>query len=309
MIRQVVLLGSVIVLCTVVSVVVVAQRTGTVQSDACDENSSCFPWRVETGPFCFRGSPMGLRFFMDMANEDRRLNISHQVCGINTGPNTSHYVTYAFCPLVDELQAFNLTDSGKLAATYVDPLTGRQASRQDEAWLRVYGAGTVSDREFPQRGESPGAVMITGPCPSNSLKTAITPFLILNLTMEGGRFKYYADFPQPAGVGFTPTCSHVRDDTWTCNLDSSMECFGPANGFFKNCAFCYDNTEVDRIVATNIQIWTSYYGDDANGRNMQSGTNNPLNFRAYAGGNMYSSLSTSLDNVRSGDFNGDPDAP
>ena len=86
-----------------------------------------------------------------------------------------------------------------------------------------------------------------------------------------------------------------------------MECLGV--GDERNCAFCYTNTETDRLVDTHIQIWTSYYGTDSNGRNMQSGSNNPLNFRAYGAGNMFTTLATSLDNVRSGDFNGNPDQP
>ena len=168
---------------------VIAQRSGTVHSDACDINSSCYPWQVETGPACFRGSPMGLKFFLDVAVEDKKLHWSQQVCGVNTGPNTSHYVTYAFCPQVDELQAFNLTNSGKWAATHFNDTLGRQNSATDGGWLRVFGLGTASDREFPQRQESPGAVMVTGGCPSDNKLTAITPFLILNITTENGLFR------------------------------------------------------------------------------------------------------------------------
>jgi hypothetical protein len=121
-------------------------------------------------------------------------------------------------------------------------------------------------------------------------------FLVLEISLSAGRLAYpsASNGPtQPYGTGFQPTC----DGTDTCQLDSSMPCVGTISGQ-KNCGTCY----VSAADFTNqtLQIWNSWYGWDAQGRALLSGQENPLNFRAYAGGSVYQTIGTSLSQLTSG---------
>jgi hypothetical protein len=262
---------------------------------------------------------MPLRFQLDVAQEDNMVQWDRQVCGINTGPGTRHYVSYAFCPGIDTLQAFNLTSAGLIAGTTTNSADGKLTLTAGDAWLRVYGLGTSNFVTVPQKNESEGAVQIVGTCKARSLSfvrnnvnaddsaasdlVAIVPFLILNITMQNGRFRYYTDYPQPSGVGFVPSCETTQGID-VCVLDPGMSCLGPPGR--SNCAICYAESDVNSMANTNIQVWTSYYGTDRIGRQLRSGTNNPLNFRAFGGGTLYSSFTASLDKVKSGEWNDDP---
>ena len=120
----------------------------------------------------------------------------------------------------------------------------------------------------------------------------VVTFLVLNITMEKGRFTYTQDMLQPTGVGFMPTC----DSSDTCLLDTNMHCIGFEGR--KNCAECMKDP--NELANKGILIWTSFYGTDKSKRVFRSGTNNPLNFRAFSGSGIYSSISKSYDRVAMG---------
>jgi hypothetical protein len=295
---------------------------GTLTAEMCGPMYACVPWAAEKEhlPPCARRNRMPLSFMLDVAQEDNLLQWDKQVCGINTGPDTRHYVSYAFCPGIDTLQAFNLTSAGLIAGTTTNPVDGKLTLTAGDAWLRVYGLGTSNFVTVPQKNESEGAVQVIGRCKDRSLPfatntdpltpgsesnlVAIVPFLILNITMQNGRFRYYTDYPQPSGVGFASTCETTQGID-VCLLDSSMTCLGPPGR--SNCAICYAESDVNSMANTNIQVWTSYFGTDRIGRQFRSGTNSPLNFREYAAGTLYTSMSASLQKVKSGEWNDDPD--
>ena len=73
----------------------------------CSNRYACFPYS-SNGPFCNRGNRMNMRF---------STTITPERIGYDSPFET---VTYAFCPIVDELEAFNLTSSLRLAATVAD---------------------------------------------------------------------------------------------------------------------------------------------------------------------------------------------
>jgi hypothetical protein len=265
---------------------------------ACGTKNACFPWQPQ-GPKCGRGNRMNLRFMLSVAPENYRI--------VNN--ETISSVTYAFCPIVDELQAFNLSSAIRNAATYagvaVDPDTGFnvparvKSQKLEVAHLSIFGLGDVDETDparffFPNATTSYGSVGIvfnTTDC-NNEGELGMVSFLVLNITLANGLYKYYEDFRMPTGAGFSPTC----DGYGVCLLDPSMKCFGEPGK--QNCGEC---TNVDSKLATApLQIWTSYYGTDAFGRQMRSGSSNPLNFRAFSGGGVYASMRRSYNNIRDG---------
>lgn len=259
----------------------------------CSAKEACIPYSVNgtrQGVNCARGNKMSVRLSLEIAPER---------IGIDTA-STMDNVSYAFCPVVDELQAFNLTEAGRLIGTYPDPhdVTNFFLSKKvTQIFLYAYGFGGQDNELRPQLG-SEGMVMVvdnvTTPfCPYGALDVAT--FLVLNISMKKGKFVYDPEFRQPAGVGFMPTCSS-KD---ICIFDQSMHCMGVERGR-KNCAECiYDGNELAR---KGIMVWTSYYGTDKSGRTYKSGSSNPLNFRAFAAGNVFSKIGKSYDNIAMGEL-------
>jgi hypothetical protein len=58
--------------------------------------------------------------------------------------------------------------------------------------------------------------------------------------MKLGKLQYYADFPQPGGTGFSPTCYLDSNGGDVCQLDATLPCIGDIGA--KNCAICYGPT-------------------------------------------------------------------
>jgi hypothetical protein len=263
----------------------------------CGTSSACFPWSAQ-GPFCGRGADINLRFQLQLtepnyiADADRAEPYSN--------------VTYAFCPRVDELQAFNITRAGELAFTFTNQTTGEtQWMVENERYLSIIGMGDTRDVSYPQEG-SAGRAMIadyfaragdtSSQCARNT-EIAAVPFLIFNVSMDEGRFRYYEGHPQPAGVGFVPSC----DEFNVCLFDSALKCIGDEGN--RNCAECID---IETAKSYSTQVWVSYYGTDASGRQLRSGANNPLNFQAYSGSGVSSSMRRSFNNLENGGSS-DPD--
>ena len=71
-------------------------------------------------------------------------------------------MTYAFCPRVDELQAFNITNAGSLALTYQSSNGTVDFMTENERYLSIIGMGDTSDVNYPQPG-SEGLLPRTDP--------------------------------------------------------------------------------------------------------------------------------------------------
>jgi len=256
----------------------------------CGSSAACAPWEIGTGPYCARGGKMNLRFVLDVAPENYYLEYDN---------NTMTNVTYAFCPTVDELQAFNLTAGPLLGAMAKENATTYVLSNlTSQGFVSVYGFGGAADVLFPNAtagSESTALVIENGTDVCGSLDSiALVEFLVLSVSMDGGKFVYSQTSPQPNGVGFQPTCSGN-----VCSLDTTLPCIGPAGQ--KNCARCYSDPAL--LSNATIQIWTSYYGTDVNGRTLLSGASNPLNFQLFSGSGLYTNFRDSLDNIQTGNLN------
>lgn len=259
----------------------------------CDSSQACFPW---ASPSCTRGNNINIRFFMEAAK------VYTGVSAASTNFMSNRTLTWAFCPRVDELQAFNLSKAPVYAA--ISPVNNATfVTDMSDKYVSVYGFGDSNSRLVPRDNKS--AVMIarngSDVCTAGGDSVLLVEFLVMQVSMTNGAFAYpdavaaYGNSSgvsvQPTGTGFQPTCT-----AGVCQLDSSKPCIGPAG--YQNCATCY----YDPLIMSNktVQVWFSYYGTDNNGRRMLSGSSNPLNFRQYSGGSVYSTLSNSLDKVSSG---------
>jgi hypothetical protein len=278
----------------IAAVIATAQTGGPV---ACDTSKACFPWN-SAGPFCGRGSNINMRFHTQFT------------AGTNDtafGAVGSLYnATYAFCPRVDELQAFNITRVGTSSFTFLNgtdadgvPLRTIMPSYPGTRYLSIIGFGDTRNKEYPQDG-SEGRVMIADYWSSNLDGTArcavgtdiaVVPFLVANVSMTKGHFEYFGGHPQPAGVGFQPTC----DDTDVCLIDGDMFCIGDRGN--RNCATCVN---ADAARGMTVQVWVSYYGTDASGRQLRSGASNPLNFQKFSGTGVGNAMSRSFKDIKSG---------
>ena len=260
----------------------------------CTTKEACFPW--ESTPRCTRGGRINLRFMVDVAPENMRI----------VNGSWLPYVTYAYCPIVDEIQAFNLSAAVRLGALYsastitVGNVTSKlyiPAARMDAVtYLSVYGFGHFDNRYYPEEANSYAKVGIvynlTEECPEGSV--GVVTFLRLNVTMKNGNFAYYGDFPLPTGTGFVPTC----DASHVCQLDETQRCFGERGK--GNCGVCIPNTETEALLNSQVNIWTSYFGTDARGKKMISGRNNPLSYKMFTGNGMYTSLKRSYRDAKDG---------
>lgn len=280
------------VVCCVVAVMVM---DGVEAAVSCDAAMACYPW---SAPTCARGNNLNLRFFME-ANIDYA-GASATTVDFN---HTDRTVTWAFCPRVDELQAFNLTAAPSYAA--IKPLQNDTfVGYMNNTYVSVYGFGESNDREVPSN-VSASTVMVarngSDLCLNMANPVLLVDFLVFQIALTDGAMTYPGSVApwngtdgvsvQPQGVGFQPTCTGG-----VCTLDSSRKCIGDEGK--QNCALCYDDPAI--LGNKTIQIWVSYYGTDNSGRRLLSGGSNPLNFRKYAGASVYSTLSTSLNQVSSG---------
>ena len=266
----------------------------------CDTTDACFPYSPR-GPYCSRGNNINFRFQLQLAPENYR-----EDPGL---PDPISNVTYAFCPRVDELKAFNFSRVGELSLTYLNGTTydavynqtydNLQIASLEQVYLSVIGFGDTRNIAFPQPG-SAGRVMIADytieACEFVG-EFGLVSFLSLNVSMEDGRFKYPNGGGQPGGVGFVPSC----DEYDVCVYNSSMRCFGEPG--MKNCGTCV--SDIYKLYDFNVQVWTSYYGTDARGRQLRSGATNPLNFQAFSGSGVAGAMSRSYSNIEDGRTIGD----
>jgi hypothetical protein len=280
------------------TIVITAARTRIPKID-CSIKNACHPW-LPNGPACSRGLNMNLQFFLDLAPE----NYIH-----NYSPIYNLWeVTYAFCPRVDEIQAFNLSNAFKLAGTYYNGMNQTDNSmnatnqtnqtvsyitqtmlannkdlilseKLEIGYLSIYGMGDSENIFFPNPNTTYGSVGVifnTNYCEEGQF--GIVNFLVVNITMKNGKY-IYGDNNISIKTGFSPTCNQNN----MCIIDPSMKCFGELGK--ANCGTCVGDPEV--IANTQLQVWVSYYGTDASGKKLMSGTSNPLNFRAFSGGGVY----------------------
>lgn len=266
--------------CLMQTTIISAQRTRNPKID-CSVKKACHPW-LPSGPSCARGWNMNLQFYLDLAPENYVNNFSPYY-------NLSE-VTYAFCPRVDEIQAFNLSNAFKLAGLfYNDTVKVNNTTIQGQnlilsenlevGYLSIYGMGDVSDVYFPSPNTSYGSTgVIFNTTDCNDGEFGIVNFLVVNITMKNGRYIYGSN-NMSIKTGFSPTCNGHD----MCTIDPAMKCFGESGK--KNCGTCVGDTV--EISNTTLQVWVSYYGTDSSGRKFMSGASNPLNYRAFSGGGMY----------------------
>jgi len=196
-------------------------------------------------------------------------------------------VAYSFCPVVDQLQAFKLNNTGvnlNLQNSFIDfPTIG---ARVNETFLSVYGQGSAPNYTHPSDISWSRVVYAnTDACSGDEI--AVVSYLSLNFTMSNGDFLYPANSnnSQPINVGFVPTC----DWSGTCLFDGSSICIGAGN--LRNCARCYSNAT---YVYAHTNIWASYYGTDDHGKPFTSGEDNPLNFKQYSVTSAYSEIANNF---------------
>lgn len=201
--------------------------------------------------------------------------------------NVLDEVAYSFCPVVDQLQAYKLNNTGNnlnLGNAFIDfPTVG---PRVNETFLRVYGQGAAPNYTHPDdRSWSRVTYASANGCPGDQI--AVVSYLSLNFTMSKGDYLYPTDSnnSQPINVGFAPTC----DWAGYCLFDDSSICIGAGN--LRNCARCYTNAT---YVYAHTNIWASYYGTDDQGKPFTSGEDNPLNFKQYTVTSAYDVLANSF---------------
>lgn len=277
----------------------------------CTSKEACFPWQPK-GPKCGRASKLNLRFVLDVAPENWIRSVDADLQNVTTTT-----ATFAFCPLVDELQAFNLTGAIPLAAMYdtlvedpnAEPGTGALVVQPEFSvllegfnFISVFGMGDLDNIYYPNAsGVSYGSAAIvfnetidpdkqTSIC--NDGEFGIVAFLVLNITLDKGLYKYYEEFPAPYGTGFAPTC----DEFGICLFGPGYKCFGEKGR--QNCGKCLTP---EKAMQARLQIWTSYYGTDAFGRKLRSGASNPLNFRQFSGGGVQASMTNAYENFQNGE--------
>eukprot|EP00388_Colpodella_angusta_P000420 GDKJ01001507.1.p1 GENE.GDKJ01001507.1~~GDKJ01001507.1.p1 ORF type:complete len:223 (-),score=10.41 GDKJ01001507.1:48-671(-) len=198
--------------------------------------------------------------------------------------NDHRVQSFPFCPNADELQAFSLNSTA---------FWGGLASAPNNASLGVYGMGGLPAEQMPTPDMDSSVLALTRhPSCSNGNGTdlfAVATFLVLNITMTKGSYYYTpAESVQPIQSGFVPTCSGG-----VCQFDADAMCIGV--GGMQNCAKCV-KTDSD-MAQWKLNIWTSYYGTDVNGKRFLSGSSNPLNFRQYATDALWGDLRNDISNL------------
>jgi hypothetical protein len=246
----------------------------TAASQMCPQGG-CQPW---AGSSCKKGTDYNLIF--NIAPEV--LSNGSRALGLNT-------IKFAYRPVVDQLQAFTLQDAPVNASSYMGTIASNTTTLPfvpytttpdsiNRTYVYFQGAGEVTDPNlFPLiDGDSSALFMELGgdgrTCPGNQI--AIADFLVFNVTMTDGIFKWGSAGEPPIQVGFDPTC-----DGDSCLLDANKKCMGLRAGR-KNCARCIN---YDQLVGeTKINVFLSYYGTDSSGRAFVSGAENPLKFEQFS---------------------------
>lgn len=261
--------------------------------------NGCQPWNALMA--CTIGKEMRLPLVLDISRENAQ----------NVFNGQKNQIGYGYCPQVDQLQAFSLPEAAGWAAgdfrngnftadtAAADDGSGSGSGSSTDApaaYLRIFGAVGFQDTKtnIPKNTYSSSAVIFD---PKQSCTTAnnedgflVATFLVINFTMTNGEYRMISSFDQSVQVGFEPTC----DSTDTCQISSSQPCLGNTTGN-KNCAVCVARSGgVAALNNTQIQVFASYYGTDANGRKMQSGSSNPLNFLALSSTGVFNKLKSDI---------------
>lgn len=251
--------------------------------------TGCKPWLQN--PACAIGDPMKLRLILDttLENQEFKLKGMNQTNSSDGAKIPQWQVGWGFCPTVDQLQAFQLTDSARwVAGSFKEP--GAVTADKGTKYLRVFGAVGLTTKGLIPPNEFDSAVVISDPSAAANTCNGgkgvlIADFLVLNFTMDNGVYRMVSSFEQSVQVGFKPTC----DDTG-CMVDPSKGCIGPPGR--QNCASCVSSAE--DFDNRPIQVFAAYYGKDSEGRRMQSGASNPLNFRKMAETGVFSAVQSDL---------------
>lgn len=236
-------------------------------ANECDAGTSCAPYGGG-GNYSGRACAIG-----------KRMNL---VFGVRKSSGEEH--SFAYCPKADQLQAFALNNTA---------FWNTVADSPENATVGVYGMGGVPLEQMPTPEMDGSVLAFTRHASCNNgngtnLFAAAT-FLVLNITMTKGNYYYTpADSVQPIQSGFVPTCS-----SGVCQFDSDAFCIGV--GRMQNCAKCLRN-DAD-IQKWRLNIWTSYYGTDVNGKRFLSGGSNPLNFRQFATDSLWGNLKNEISNL------------
>jgi hypothetical protein len=226
-------------------------------------------------------SQMQVAFTVDASAENAE-NIMNVTLNANSTPAA---VSYSFCPTVDQLQAFNLSESATWAAGDIAIQNLTQLSNQ--SYLRFVGVS--NDATLVPTDASWGSALIYDGNVDSKLCSsgkAVASFLVLNITLNNGIYRTTSTFSEPVQVGFQPTCT---DDN-VCLFDPDLTCIGAAGK--KNCATCVH--QYSDLVRDQVQVFASYYGTDANGRTLQSGSENPLNFRQLSADAVFAKVRDSI---------------
>jgi hypothetical protein len=206
---------------------------------------------------------------------------------------SSDAATYGFKPSIDQLQAFRLEGfvhnvSGWLGTTSFSgnfTPTVPTPTRPVEVAITLDNAGNVSMPSYPliDHDTTVTAAEVSDVCGPGHV--ALASFLVVNITMTDGVYKWAGSNIPPIQVGFDPTCKEG-----SCVLGSG-HCIGRPGR--QNCAKCIPAVDVLNR-AHKIDVWMAYYGSDSNGRSFRSGSENPLNFEEFAFDPVFNSVVDSI---------------
>jgi len=255
---------------------------GAVLAVAQCPNGGCQPW---AGVPCARGDRW---HYVNFKARTRFNTTEGWVLG-------SDAVTYGFKPTIDELQAFRLENFLINVSSMIGQVTNNghnrsftratDSTKPTEVALSLDNAGNVSLPSYPlvDHDTTVTVAEISDVCGEDHV--AMAHFLVANVTMTDGVYKWAGASIPPIQVGFDPTC-----DGNSCLLGKGV-CIGRPGR--KNCAKCVPFNEVMRS-ENKVNVWMAYYGSDSNGRSFRSGSENPLNFEQFAFDPVYNSVIDSI---------------
>ncbi|KAJ9460177.1 hypothetical protein DIPPA_04866 [Diplonema papillatum] len=248
----------------------------------------CSPW-APSPVSCKRGNNIDFRLAVGTFN----CTADDSTCGTNpsfTTPCTDDvgcvgYMTHFYCGEVDEFSSFTLARSAEYVAQ----------SPKDAAFpleIAVYGHGMLTNEVIPSPGMNsrvPVYQFNHSGCAAG--EAAIASFLVYNITLDDGKFKYKNR--EPVGNGFVNTCDDNK-----CAFDSDSICIGDPATQSSNCAKCITVTNSDKNPEFDMRVLLSYYGTDSSGKVLLSGSSNPLNFREFAVGGAATDIQKDISGIK-----------
>ena len=222
----------------------------TAQEDkACD--GACIPGKAE--PKCKVGSRMSVQLGVDYRSHTDIWN-----------RNTT---SFGVCPVVDTLTGIKLTNlradnkaaylkvANFLTPQPVDPLADPNASEIPAAYIKIAEQNTTTSDKY------------------------VVDLVVLNVTMSNGQFVGIVNSNTSLewdGAGFMPTC----DPDGKC-IDVPMDnrkCIGDV----PDKMFCAKKLEPSGETQFNTRVVVIYYGSDADGKSMESGSTRPFKFSGFS---------------------------